>query len=344
MIIRNLLRARHVGVAATAALGIGLATGGSALAAPPNTAAVENDTLTINGSSHDDAIALRLAAGAPTTLQVDFGDDGSADFSFDRTTFSSIEVSLGSGNDLLRVNPGFGDEALTIDAGSGDDTIFGGDNNATIRTDSGADVVQGGNGTEFIDSGPGDDFVDGGRGNDSAVLGPGQDAFQWDPGEGSDAIEGNSGTDTLAFNGANIAEIMSLSAEGSHAVFLRDVANIRMDMDNVEQLDLRALAGPDTITINDMTGTDFRLANIDLAAADGAGDKAVDSVTVVGTNGTDRIGVAADGSQVDVTGLPTETRISGGEPTDKLQINTGDGDDTVQFDDVVNTLMTISVA
>ena len=39
---------------------------------------------------------------------------------------------------------------------------------------------------------------------------------------------------------------MSLTPNGERALFLRDVANIRMDMDNVERLDLTALAGTDT--------------------------------------------------------------------------------------------------
>ena len=63
-------------------------------------------------------------------LQVDFGDDGSAEHTFDRNTFSRIEVSLGSGNDTFRVdnvNGAFNDEATTVDGGSGNDVMDGGD-------------------------------------------------------------------------------------------------------------------------------------------------------------------------------------------------------------------------
>src|SRR5215217_5657375 len=91
---------------------------GSVAAASP--ASVANDTLTVNGSSRDDRIALRLAAGDPGTLEVDFGDDGSAEHRFDRSTFSNIEVFLRSGNDEFRVdqvNGVFADEALTVDGG-----------------------------------------------------------------------------------------------------------------------------------------------------------------------------------------------------------------------------------
>jgi Ca2+-binding RTX toxin-like protein len=34
--------------------------------------------------------------------------------------------------------------------------------------------------------------------------GPGDDTFVWNPGDGSDTIEGQSGQDTLLFNGANV--------------------------------------------------------------------------------------------------------------------------------------------
>src|SRR5262245_14673592 len=40
--------------------------------------------LAIEGTEASDNIALRLRAGDPGTLEVDVGDDGSADFSFER--------------------------------------------------------------------------------------------------------------------------------------------------------------------------------------------------------------------------------------------------------------------
>ena len=50
-------------------------------------------------------------------------------------------------------------------------------------------------------------------------------------------------------------EVMSLSANGSSSVFLRDRGNIRMDMTGVEVLDLAALGGADSVTIDDMSRT-----------------------------------------------------------------------------------------
>ncbi len=322
--------ARPLGLAATAALGAGLIAAAPAFASPasadaPGSISVTNDTLTIIGSNANDVVALRLAAGNAGTLLVDLGDDGTADGTFDRTTFSTIAVFLRAGNDQFRdddVNGAFLEEAVRVYGGSGEDTLTGGSE------------------VETFFGGAGDDFVDGGRGNDAAHLGGGRDTFQWDPGEGSDAIDGGGAADTLRFNGANINETMTLSANGKAAVFLRDIANIRMDMDGVERLDLRALGGADLITINDMKGTDFREADLDL----GGPDNQADIVTVKGTAKADRMTVQAQGGTVDVDGLRTETRIAASEPAlDQLQVDTGEGDDRVDVDPAVSTLIGTAV-
>ncbi|MGH9287960.1 MAG: calcium-binding protein [Acidimicrobiales bacterium] len=297
-------------------------------AAGSSGASVSDDVLTVTGSGADDRIALRLAAGAAGTLEVDFGDDGTAEHSFDRSTFSRIFVELRGGNDQFRVdqvNGPFADEALTVDGGGGDDTMNGGD------------------GVELFLGRGGDDAVDGNRGNDAAELGGGDDSFRWDPGDGSDLVEGVGGTDTLDFNGAGVAENMSLSANGRRALFLRDVANIRMDMNNVEVLDLTALGGPDRITINDMEGTGFRVADIDLSAPTGGPDGQADVVTVNGTANPDHIAVDVQDSRIDVAGLQTETRITGSETIDRLEINTLDGNDTVDVAAEVAALIGVVV-
>src|SRR5207237_10334434 len=91
-----------VGVAAV--LGVGFTSTGTAAAHDQGSASVSQDTLTVTGTEHADNIALLLAPGAPGTLQVDFGDDGSPEFSFDRSTFSRINVFAGNGKDHVRIN------------------------------------------------------------------------------------------------------------------------------------------------------------------------------------------------------------------------------------------------
>ena len=281
----------------------------SALAA--YTANVQNGTLQINGDRASDKLALRLAPGDPNTLQVDVGDNGTADFSFDRTTFTAIHVQGGGGNDQIRIdqtNGTFTDEAVTLDGGPGNDTLIGGD---------GADVLIGGSG---------DDQVTGGRGSDTALLGSGQDTFTWNPGDGSDTVEGQGGRDAMQFNGANVNEKMSASANGGRVRFTRDVGNVTMDMNGIEELNVRALGGADTLTVNDLTGTDLTSVNTDLGGSDGAAD----TVIANGTPQADHVQVGSVGSNLVVSGLHTQVQVAGSESAnDHVQVNTLDGNDTV---------------
>src|SRR6266508_3390075 len=176
-------------------------------------ATVKHHTLSVKGSSHGDAIALRLKAGDPSQIQVDVGDNGSADFSFDRGDVNAINIRGGNRNDSIRVddaNGAFTDSIPTMIAGGpGNDTLQGGQVQVAAENET------------FI-GGPGNDLVDGGKGNDTAYLGEGNDTFRWDNGEGSDVVEGQQGTDTLLFNGAAaINETATLSANGGRATFFR---------------------------------------------------------------------------------------------------------------------------
>ena len=55
-----------------------------------------------------------------------------------------------------------------------------------------------------------------------AFLGAGDDSFVWDPGDGSDVVEGQAGSDTMVFNGANVSEHIDLSANGPRLRLFRD--------------------------------------------------------------------------------------------------------------------------
>jgi hypothetical protein len=107
---------------------------------------------------------------------------------------------------------------------------------------------------------------------------------------------------------------MSLSANAGRSLFLRDAGNIRMDMDGVERLDLTALGGPDAVTVQDMSGTDFRRADVE-----------------------------TDGAKVDVEGLKTEVRIAGSDTIDRLQVNSLGGNDEVDVEQAVFSLIGVEV-
>ena len=284
-------------------------------------AGVQNQTLQIRGDRASDKLALRLSPTDADTLQVDVGDDGTVDFSFDRSTFTAINVQAGGGKDEVRVDDRFGsfeDDALTIDGGAGNDTLIGGDGN------------------DLLIGGAGNDTVIGGRGSDTALLGSGADSFTWNPGDASDTIEGQSGNDTLDFNGSNANENIDLSANGSRVRLFRDVANVTQDMNGIESLALNTLGGADNVRVGDLTGTELKHANVDLSATGGSGDEQPDTVTANGTDDPDTAHVGSDpAGDVVVSGLATELRVSGGEPAtgispgDTVQVDTLDGDDTI---------------
>jgi len=227
-------------------------------------------------------------------------------------------------------------EKLVLHANGGDDTVTATGNLAaliqlTIDGGAGNDTILGGNGKDTLLGGDGDDFIDGNQGDDVAFLGDGNDVFQWDPGDGSDVVEGQDGTDTLLFNGSGGDENFDVAANGGRARFLRNLGNITMDLDDVETIQLNALGGKDTTTVNNLAGTDVRLVAIDLAGVIGGttGDGKLDTVIVNGANARNHIDVALAGSAITVTGLAAKVTIDHADATDSLVINGLGGRDTI---------------
>jgi Ca2+-binding RTX toxin-like protein len=278
---------------------------------------LKHDELTIKGTEASDKIVLRLQSSQPDILEVDVGDDGTADFSFERERIAKIHVDARAGDDLVRLDETNG--------------VFTDSIATTIEGEDGNDTLAGGKGIETLLGGDGNDTLDGNGGNDVALMGSGDDTFVWDPGDGSDVVEGQDGADTMVFNGAGGPEQVDLSANGNRLRFFRTQATITMDTAGVETVDFNALGGADTVTVNDLTGTDVKTVNTDLAGALGGntGDAQTDQVIVKGTNGTDRIDIAGDPSGVAVTGLAALVAIQHQEPSDKLDVNALGGDDAI---------------
>jgi Ca2+-binding RTX toxin-like protein len=279
-------------------------------------ARIAGQVLKVKGTNRDDEVTLRLKAGDANVLEIDVGDDGTADFSFDRADFGEIDIQARDGDDVIRVDQANGnvDEPMSIRGEKGDDTLLGG------------------SAIDAIDGGPGDDFVDGNQANDIALLGDGDDTFRWDPGDASDVVEGEDGDDTLLFNGANGGETVDLLASGERFVFLRQPGNITMDVDDVETSVFNALGGPDVITVNDLSGTDVTQValNLDAGLGGGTGDGLQDQVIVIGTAEADDIVAAGGAGNVNITGLQAAVAITAAEAAnDLLAISAGGGDDAV---------------
>jgi Ca2+-binding RTX toxin-like protein len=260
----------------------------------------QQDTVTIFGSDVSDHIT---ATGSDSGVTV--------------TGLTATVAIVGADGDL---------DNLVINSGNGDDNvdasgIQAGDINLTLN---------GGNGNDLLIGGQGSDLLIGGRGEDVIFGGAGDDTFPWNPGDGSDVIEGQAGQDTLVFNGANIAETIDLSANGARLRFTRNVANIAMDCAGVETVRFSALGGNDTITVNDLSGTDVTQVNLDLAfpAGSGTGDNQADAITVRGTTGDDSVVIKGTAGEVNVLGLAATVNILGSDPAlDRLTISLLSGDD-----------------
>ena len=269
-----------------------------------------NDTAIVNGGNGSETFSI-TANG--TRVRFDRLDP--APFTLDIGTTENLIVHANGGDDVITASNGLaGLINLTLDGGAGNDTITGGDGNDTLL------------------GGDGNDVVTGGRGNDVAQLGSGDDTFVWNPGDGSDTVDGQAGFDTLQFNGANVAERIDISANGSRVRFTRDVGNVTMDLNSIERIAFTARGGADTITVDNLAGTGVQQVALDLAATPGSetGDGAADTVILNGRTSNDHITVTGSGTQVSVTGLPAQVTIDGAEgANDTLVINALGGNDTI---------------
>ena len=267
------------------------------------------DTVEVNGANGAEQFTA-TANGA----RVRFDRLAPLPFAIDIGTSERLAVNANGGADSFTATGNLAALiAITVDGGAGRDTLLG---------SNGADVLLGGSGN---------DVVDGQQGDDVALLGAGADVFQWDPGDGNDTVEGQQGADAMRFFGSNANENIDIAANGGRVLFFRNIANVTMDLNDVERVEFRALGGTDTIVVNDLGGTDLTELNADLAAAAGAGDAQGDALIVNGTNGDDVIDVGGDGSGVTVTGLAARVNVTGAEAAnDRLTVNALAGDDVVE--------------
>ena len=269
------------------------------------------DVLEVNGTNGGDTF-LVTANGIGGVI---VAEDGGAAASVTATNVEEIKIVGKAGDDVFNASGNIAAVThLTLDGGAGNDTI------------------NGSNGSDLLIGGDGDDAIDGNQGNDTVLMGAGDDSFNWDPGDGSDVVDGGSGNDAIRFNGANINEIIALGANGDHAVLTRNIANITMDLDNVENALIRTLGGADTITIGDMRNTDMRQVTVDLAAGSGQGDAAADEVNIAGSTGDDTMSLEVVGAAIEAAGLGVRVRVVNGEAgLDRVALRGLDGNDTLDI-------------
>jgi Ca2+-binding RTX toxin-like protein len=260
------------------------------------------DEVRVNGTAGDDVITAALVSG-------------------------SVDVS--GLQALTHITTHDATDRLVLLAGGGNDVVDASGLPAGVAGGLAVEI-QGGLGDDVVIGSGGADLVIGGDGDDTALMGAGNDVFTWNPGDDNDTLEGQSGTDILDFNGAAVAEIITISANGGRVLFLRNVASVVMDLNDVETIDFAALGGADNIVINDISGTDVTAIVLDLAGAAGGADGVMDVVTINGTAGDNVIQVAATAPGVlTVSGLAWTVEIRNFDAIDRLIINALGGNDTI---------------
>ena len=180
-------------------------------------------------------------------------------------------------------------------------------------------------GAEDFRGGRGNDVVDGNRGNDTAALGADDDEFIWDPGDGSDTIEGRRRVRPDDVQRRRPATRRSPpSTTVAACASPRNVGNIVMDTDGRRAgRPSTPSGGSDFVEIDDLARTGVKTIDVDVGAdarrrrADGI----VDSVFVDGTEGNDDVDhrPAAAGN-VSIVGLFTTVNITDAETTDRLLV------------------------
>jgi len=314
------------------------------------------DTVIVNGTTGNDNVTI---AGAAGSLVVS-GLSAAVTISTAEGSLDSLQVNLLDGNDTITTqtlgSPSSGAIkmflSLIMAGGSVNSNrqVNALDSNVVTVDALPAGVIKltlsGGPGSDTLNGSQGADQIAAGLGNDVANMGAGDDTFTWNPGDGSDVVEGQAGSDTLQVNGSNANETIDLSANGPRLRFFRDVANVTMDVDGVEQATFNALGGADTISVGDLSGTAVTTATLDLASTpgSGSGDIQADRVIVNGTAGNDTVAITGGTGSLSVSGLPTSVNISALDGTlDSLALNSGGGDDTVSAQSLLAGVVSLTI-
>ncbi|VEP11362.1 conserved hypothetical protein [Hyella patelloides LEGE 07179] len=238
-----------------------------------------------------------------------------------------------------------------FNGGTGDDLINGTDNNDVIKTRLGNDTVFAAGGDDRVRGGKDEDSLSGGSGNDTLrgdngndtligdtgsdlmIGGAGNDLLVWNNGDGSDIIEGGFGYDTVQVNGAvEDGDNFELRANGHRAEFERlNLVNFELDVNDVEQFEVNGLGGDDTLTVQDLTGTDVR----QVVFNGGDGNDLLDAEETT----TQIISEGGMGNDTLIAGTANDT-LSGGAGNDEIEGEQGDdtmiggqGNDTLEWDD-----------
>ncbi|MFG6098754.1 calcium-binding protein [Leptothoe sp. ISB3NOV94-8A] len=299
-----------------------------------------NDTTEVNGADGPgDEFELTEANGQAIFNRLNLGL-----FTLTNESIEKFKINGQGGDDSLTVGDLTGSDVQKVifSGGDGNDTLDARESSTEIkaRGGDGNDLLLGGSAEDTFYGGAGDDVVVGQRGDDTAYLGRGDDRFIWNNGDGSDFIDGDAGFDITQVNGADGAgDEFDLSQENGQAIFNRlNLGLFTLTNEEIEQFEINGQGGDDSLTVNDLTGSDVQK----VVFSGGDGNDTLDareSSTTIEAFGGDGDDLLLGGSAVDTFFAGAGNDIVVGqrgndiayleEGDDRFIWNNGDGSDFI---------------
>ncbi len=278
-------------------------------AAPPPTVTFTAGVLTITGTAADDGLVVgATTAGSSTLGTITLNGKEVLGGTVPVPEVSVIRIAGGGGNNVMKF-----DESSGIKLPRGE--FVGG---------AGRDTMTGGSGDDSFVGGAGIDRVIGGPGNDTVSLGDGTDQFTWNPGDGSDHVDGDAGADTLLVNGSAADDSFDTKVTGGRAS-IRLIAPPfdRVDFGGFEQLKVDTGSGDDQVFVAPLPVTAATQVRLNL----GAPNADRDSVSVSLGNNSEKVrAIGSRTAGITVSGMAVPVLMNG---TEKLTVVGGFGDDLI---------------
>ena len=279
------------------------------------------DTVQVNGAiDAGDDFELRANGHRAEFERLNLGN-----FTLDVDNVEQFEINGGGGDDTLNVRDLTGTDVQQVyfSGGEGNDTFDATEANVAVAAygDGGNDLLKGSSVpeiTDTLDGGDGNDTIIGNKGDDLKIGGDGDDRLIWNNGDGSDIMEGDEGYDVTEVNGAvDAGDDFELRANGHRTEFERlNLGNFVLDVDDVEQFEINGLGGDDTLTVQDLTGTDVQQAIFNGADGNDLLDASLTNVSVIANGGAGEdtlLGGSADDTLIGGNGNNTYTGGAGAD-------------------------------
>ncbi len=266
-------------------------------------------TRTINLPSTDDVLTLG-DDGTPANQLSKLSSTSTTPTVTFRDPSGALTLNLGSGNDILVVNPlDTGAKAVSVSGGAGNDSITGGTLNDSLMGDAGNDTISGAGGDDTILGGTENDRLLGGSGADLVQGNDGND-FVDGGGTSGDSVGGNLGNDTVS---GGAGDNVLFEGGETATITLTNTTISGLGTDVFSNVIAYVINGSDAANLIDLTGM-----TISTTVYGGAGND-----TILGGSALDAI-LGMDGNDV-LVGNGGNDNLTGGAGSDSL--DGGDGND-----------------